>query len=208
MTISQSIVMTGNLFLIYDATKTYVIWANPHYFHVFTSPGGSGSGREHVEGGCPYIYEFPNSPITEFVMGLGMATSATDSVAGGSFRRYPYHGAAALIIMNGVKYEQINDNQDTLKPRLIIPIGGLTGEAGAGVSFHDESVLVSEPMLSTGVVTPGKIVGQFYDSIYVHESYPSESQIDFDGRRFAALTNANIGSAHARGTLFLRIPSP
>jgi len=203
-------------YLLPAVGKVYRVVADKYQFFIFTP--GTSVCREFVACGVPYLPSFLVGVITGDCGWLvGNAISDTDVVGQACLRASS--GVPMGALWNRNRYSGLVNNSlidvgiNSSYPsdfRLTVVGGAETAEYTSGQLWHDDSIVVCEPLVAWGLAATAdnaKIRGQMWDAIVVGASYGPDSTISFDGKSWWALTANNGGSTSSmRGTLFLMVP--
>jgi hypothetical protein len=92
----------------------------------------------------------------------------------------------------------------------LVSVASLSYGDVRGWRWHDDSVIVAEPLLAWGPVNvsdEGRVRGQLRDALMVSDAF-TDSTISFDGKTWYAITCNNVGAGNGRasGTLLVLIP--
>jgi hypothetical protein len=208
--------VSGNMFLLPAAAKTFRILANKYMFFCFT-PGTTAS-REYWMCGTLWIPTDLHGVITgELGIASGNGNSDTDTTVRPSFRTllqcHPFSGGGQAWsgLCNSNLSEIVNNGVTDAGPggpRLIIPVAAQTSYYYIGYRWHDDSLDVSDPVIAWGLtngnIDEAKKRGQLWGCMLLTDSFAADQVLtSFDGHDWWGITNSNAGtSQHARGTLF------
>lgn len=199
-------------YLLPAASKVFKVLANKYQFFVYTA--GSSAAREFVAAGVPYIPAFLQGVITgDFGWIWSNSNGDADATARASPRTQLDGNNGGSNNASGIVNSNLYDGSGSQAAsiRFVFPHSALVQNETAGYRWHDSSLIVSEPLISWGLVNTtdeALIRGQLWDAIIINDSFAGDTSITLDSKTWTAVTGSNSGSGgvSAKGTLFVYAP--
>ena len=204
--------VSQDYFLLPGAAKTYRVIANKYQFFCFTP--GTSAAREFVCMGTLHTPSFLHGVINGE---LGWIQGNCSNDGGTSIIR-TFRGSLNTCdnswnttLCNGSMYNHDGGGGALLMDqRLITPQSAYYQQPTIGYRWHDDSLLISDPLLAFGMsgsTDEAKIRGQLWGAMVLSAPFAADTILTaIDSHDWMAITNSNSGDTqHGRGTLFVAI---
>jgi hypothetical protein len=190
----------GNL--LPGAAKVYRIIATRYHFFCFTSATAT---REFVMAGMIYVPSFLSCTDVGYMFSNGSSDASASYVASLRDNNYLVNGTnvpqSCQVIWNATLQETIQNSNHTGSPKPLLPVSATAAGTfnTSGYRWENDALLNADVLVCWAgyYASEAKIKGQFFDMVYIADTFAQDTVDTFSGHSWLNLGGASGGTFRA-----------